>query len=95
MISMGDERLTFLYRHRRLVRQIDILHVARSSYPAALLYFTGSYAFNTTMRNMAKAQGYKLNQAGIYKAGRALSIAKEEDIFSIIKLDYVPPQLRS
>ncbi len=95
ILSVGDERLTFLYRHRRLVRQVDILHVSRSSYPAALLYFTGSYSFNTMMRNVAKMRGYKLNQSGIYKAGRPLPVTREEDIFDIIGLKYVPPHQRS
>ncbi len=99
-LSKGNERLTFLYRSpvSKLVRQFDILHVAYSSYYAALLYFTGSYSFNTMMRDTAKRRGYRLNQSGLYKIKGSklihIPVTSEEDIFKTLGMTYVAPHLR-
>jgi DNA polymerase beta len=42
-------------------RRIDIRFIPYDSYPAALLYFTGSKNMNTKMREIAKKKGYKLS----------------------------------
>jgi DNA polymerase/3'-5' exonuclease PolX len=94
----GKERLTFLYNSNGVVRQIDVLNIAYSTYYAALLYFTGSWEFNEAMRGRAKREGYKLNQRGLYRLTRGRLVlvptASEEEIFRIIGLLYVNPQGR-
>lgn len=48
-------------------RRIDIRYVDRESYPAALLYFTGSKTFNVFMRSEAIKKQYILNEYGLFK----------------------------
>lgn len=93
-ISLGEQRLTFLFCYDKLVRQIDILYLPYKAYYAALMYFTGSGAYNEWLRMTAKKAGYKLNQNGIYKGNKLIPVNSEEDIYKIIGVDYVQPRLR-
>lgn len=101
IIGIGNERLTFLYKSRlsERVRQIDILNIAYDSYYAALMYFTGSYSFNTIIRGEAKNKGYRLNQNGLFKVQkngklRLIPTKNEKEIFELIGHKYVPPHAR-
>jgi DNA polymerase/3'-5' exonuclease PolX len=77
--------------------RIDIRLVPLESYFTALTYFTGSYQLNTTMRSQAKKLGYKLNEYGLYKIsnGEQITITSEEELFTILKLDYLEPEQRN
>lgn len=77
--------------------RIDIRLVPLESYFTALVYFTGSYQLNTAMRIQAKKLGYKLNEYGLYKIsnGESITITSEEELFSILKLDYLEPEQRN
>ena len=46
------------------------------------------------MRGIAKKKGYKLNEWGLYKNNKSISIKNEKDIFKLLEMDYVPPQDR-
>ena len=82
------------------VRRIDIRYIARNSLGAAKLYFTGSGDFNKNMRSYANSLGYTINEYGIYKLkadktkGLKIKTRTEEDIFNVLKLDYVEPENR-
>eukprot|EP01061_Rhynchopus_euleeides_P001449 TRINITY_DN11025_c0_g1_i1.p1 TRINITY_DN11025_c0_g1~~TRINITY_DN11025_c0_g1_i1.p1 ORF type:complete len:370 (+),score=115.96 TRINITY_DN11025_c0_g1_i1:95-1204(+) len=56
-------------------RRIDIRWVPRDSYPTALLYFTGSSIFNTSMRTQALGKGFSLNEYGLYRVPKAPATA--------------------
>ncbi len=95
VIVAGPERVTILYKHK-LVRQIDILYVAYGSYFAALNYFTGGFIHNEKIRGIAKKMGYRLNQAGLYKLRpyTLIPIKSEEEIYKILGIPYIPPNMR-
>ena len=78
------------------VRRIDIRFVPFSSYPTALLYFTGSAELNKRMRKIAKNLGYKLSEYNIKKIDddSIVSVKSEKDVFDILHMDYLPPRLR-
>lgn len=78
------------------VRRIDIRFVPYSSYPTALLYFTGSAELNKRMRKLAKNLGYKLSEYNIEKISdkTIIPVKSEEDIFKILEMDYLEPRLR-
>lgn len=76
------------------VRRIDIRFVNYNSFHSALLYFTGSAELNKKMRQIAKDLGYKLSEYGLFKNEKKIEINSEEDIFKILKLEYLPPNLR-
>ncbi len=76
--------------------QCDVRAVTDEEYPFTLHNFTGSMAHNVKMRALAKEMGMKLNEYGLFKAGKKSSIkcATEKDIFRAFKMDYVEPELR-
>jgi len=74
--------------------QADLRVVDRSSYGAAMAYFTGSKAHNVRMRELAIAKGLKLNEYGLFKGSRRVAGAEEADIYRSLGLQYVPPALR-
>jgi len=82
-------------------RRIDIRLVPNNSYASSLLYFTGSGDFNKNMRTYALENKYTLNEYGIYKLksdnskGLKIKTNGEEDIFKVLKLDYVEPENRT
>ena len=76
--------------------QVDIRVVDEDSYGSALAYFTGSKAHNIRLREIASKAGLKINEYGIFreKDGRKLGGRSEEDIYHVLGLQYVPPELR-
>jgi DNA polymerase (family 10) len=76
--------------------QVDLRVVEEESFGAALAYFTGSKAHNIRLREMAVKAGLKINEYGIFreKDDKRLGGEKEEDIYRILGLPYIPPELR-
>jgi DNA polymerase (family 10) len=74
--------------------QIDLRAVEPAVYGAALQYFTGSKAHNVELRTIAQAQGYKLNEYGLFKGTRRVAGKTEEEIYAKLGLDWMPPELR-
>jgi DNA polymerase (family 10) len=73
---------------------VDLRVVKEIEFPAALHYFTGSKEHNTEIRAIAKKQGYKLNEYGLFKGEKAVKIADEPALFKKLGLDWIPPELR-
>ena len=78
------------------IRRVDIRLISVNSYFPALLYFTGSYEFNQDIRLIAKKQGYKLNEYGLYdiNTNEQIYTFSELDIFNILKIKYLSPNKR-
>lgn len=76
--------------------QADLRLVASDSRGAAMQYFTGSKAHNIALRDRAIGLGYKLNEYGLFTIADDARIAgeREEDIYSALGLDWIPPELR-
>ncbi|HYA31589.1 MAG TPA: DNA polymerase/3'-5' exonuclease PolX [Thermodesulfovibrionales bacterium] len=76
--------------------QVDLRVVEEESFGAALAYFTGSKAHNIRLREMAVRVGLKINEYGIFreKDDRRLGGEKEEDVYQLLNLPYIPPELR-
>jgi DNA polymerase (family 10) len=76
--------------------QVDLRVVEEDSFGAALQYFTGSKSHNIRLREMAMKLGLKINEYGIFreKDEKKLGGEKEEDIYRILGLPYIPPELR-
>ncbi|MDH4232519.1 MAG: DNA polymerase/3'-5' exonuclease PolX [Nitrospirota bacterium] len=76
--------------------QVDIRVVEADSFGAALAYFTGSKAHNIRLREIASKAGLKINEYGIFreKDNRKLGGREEEDIYKVLGLQFVPPELR-
>ena len=91
------------YPHRHL----DIIETTQKDYAFAILYFTGSGAFNVRFRKHALDKGYSLNEYTMkHKNGEQLNtqliknkikknwFETERDIFDFLDFPYVSPELR-
>ncbi|MDH7509060.1 MAG: DNA polymerase/3'-5' exonuclease PolX [Methanomassiliicoccales archaeon] len=76
--------------------QVDIRVVSVDSYGAALQYFTGSKEHNIELRRLAIEKGYKINEYGVFTkdTGEKIAGRSEEEVYGILGLDYIPPELR-
>ncbi|MBU2044755.1 MAG: DNA polymerase/3'-5' exonuclease PolX [Candidatus Omnitrophica bacterium] len=82
--------------------QVDLRVVDKKSFGSSLLYFTGSKSFNIALRGYVQKKGYKINEYGVFsvnvgahsRAPKPLAGKTEEGIFSLLKMSYIPPELR-
>jgi DNA polymerase (family 10) len=74
--------------------QLDCRVVEEKSFGAALLYFTGSKNFNIKLRQLAIKKGLKINEYGVFRGNRFVCGRTEEEIFKILRMAYVEPELR-
>ncbi|MBU0549208.1 MAG: DNA polymerase/3'-5' exonuclease PolX [Candidatus Omnitrophica bacterium] len=74
--------------------QVDCRVVPAKSFGAALLYFTGSKNFNIKLRRLAMRMGLKINEYAISSGNKYLAGRSEKDIFKILKMSYLAPELR-
>jgi len=83
-------------------RRVDFMYTSPEEFPFAILYFTGSKAFNTVMRGYALRLGLSLNEHGIYTKAKGEEkgekidkiFVDEESIFSSLYLKYKSPEQR-
>lgn len=82
-------------------RRLDFMYSPPNEYAFAILYFTGSKAFNVLMRSRALSLGYTLNEHGFHKMngkkkGEKLNILfhSEESIFKFLGMVYKTPRQR-
>lgn len=73
---------------------VDLRIVPEKSFGSALQYFTGSKEHNVALRRLAISKGYKLNEYGLFKNDVFKAGEKEEDIYTKLGLEYIPPELR-
>ncbi|MBK1855033.1 DNA polymerase/3'-5' exonuclease PolX [Verrucomicrobiaceae bacterium 5K15] len=78
--------------------QCDLRAVSNEQFPFALQYFSGSKEHNVALRSRALKHGWSLNEYGFTpkdKTSPAAPAVKEEaDIYRILELDRIPPELR-
>lgn len=74
--------------------QVDLRVLAPESYGAGLYYFTGSKAHNVALRTIARQQGLKLNEYGVWRGTRRIAGRTEEEVVRALGLPLIPPELR-
>lgn len=74
--------------------QVDCRVVAKKSFGAASLYFTGSKNFNIKLRSIAAKMGFKINEYGLFSQDKYLAGRTEKEIFKLLNMCYIPPELR-
>lgn len=76
--------------------RVDLRVVEEGSYGSALVYFTGSKDHNIRLQKLAGKAGMEINEYGVFRAedGTKLGGRDEKDIYDILGLQYVPPELR-
>ncbi len=91
VVSRGDTRATVILR---CGLQVDLRRVAQQSYGAALHYFTGSRAHSIAMRALARRQGLKINEYGVFRGRKRVAGETEASVFHSVGLPWIPPELR-
>ena len=74
--------------------QVDLRSVPTESFGAALQYFTGSKEHNVVVRGMAKQQGLRVNEWGVYRDEESIAGSTEEEVYATLDLPEFPPELR-
>jgi len=92
VLAKGETKSSVITRDSNI--QVDLRVVEKNSFGSALFYFTGSKQFNIKMRQLAIKKGYKINEYGVFKGEKSLAGKTEEDIFSLMKMAYIAPELR-
>ena len=75
---------------------VDLRVVEPMSFGAALQYFTGSKAHNIRLRELAIKKNLKINEYGVFdsKTDQRITGKEEEEIYRILDLSFIPPELR-
>ncbi len=93
VLAHGENKVSFLLTNNL---QVDVRLLEKNSFGAALLYFTGSKEHNVVLRGRANDMGWTLNEYALttLKGGKVVAAKTEEEIYSKLKLKYIPPELR-
>ena len=101
ILSEGDTKSFVIAKlpYYQTARRVDFMYTPPEEFPFAILYFTGSKEFNTSMRAYALKLGVSLNEHGLSKkAGKKkdeeklkVDVQSEEDIFKKLHLKYMEP----
>lgn len=74
--------------------QVDLRAVGETEFPFALHHFTGSKEHNTKLRGRAKSLGLRMSEWGIFRGEERLPANDETEVFGLLGLPYIPPELR-
>ncbi len=93
ILARGENKVSFRLDSGM---QVDVRLLEKESFGAALLYFTGSKEHNVALRGRANKMGLTLNEYALatLKGERRVAGKTEEEIYTKLKLDYIPPELR-
>jgi DNA polymerase (family 10) len=93
LLAKGQNKVSFTLRNNL---QVDVRLLPRSSYGAALQYFTGSKMHNVALRQRAIKRGMTLSEYALLRLedNAIVAAATEQEIYAALELDYIPPELR-
>src|SRR5438270_8564111 len=93
VIAKGGNKVSFRLRSGM---QVDVRTLAPDSFGAAMQYFTGSKSHNVALRQRALKMGFTLSEYSLARLEDNTPVAgrTEEEIYTKLKLDYIPPELR-
>jgi DNA polymerase (family X) len=91
VVMQGDTRATVIHDPGI---QIDLRVVEPESYGAALQYFTGSKDHNIHLRTLARDQGLKINEYGVFRGETRIAGATEAEVYDSLGLQWMPPEIR-
>ncbi len=93
LIAKGQNKVSFTLRNNL---QVDVRLLPRTSYGAALQYFTGSKMHNVALRQRAIKRGLTLSEYALLRLEDNVIVASasETDIYKALDMEYIPPELR-
>lgn len=97
VIARGDTKMSVRLDTQL---QVDMRVVPAESFGAALQYFTGSKDHNVVVRGLAKKQGLRVNEWGVFRVDENDEQAErvagetEQEVYAELGLPLFPPELR-
>lgn len=94
VLAKGETKASILIKERN--KQVDLRVIQEKEWGAALLYLTGSKEHNVYLRGLAKEQGLKISEYGVFdaKTNKWLAGKSEEEIYRLFGFQFIPPELR-
>jgi len=94
VLAKGKTKSSVVVEHRE--RQVDLRLIEEDYWGAALLYFTGSKEHNIQLRKIAKEEGYKISEYGMFTVNEDKKVAgsTEEEIYDKLDMQWIPPEMR-
>lgn len=74
--------------------EIDLSVCSKDSFGSTLIFFTGSKKHVRHLEEIAFKKGLELKEEGLFKNKKKIAGRTEEEIYSFLGLDYIPPELR-
>jgi len=91
VVSYGPTRATVIL-HNGL--QVDLRALRLERYGSLLQYFTGSKDHNVALRTLALKKGLSLSEYGFKHGEQEVLCPAEEDVYQVLDLAWIPPELR-
>lgn len=91
VLSHGPTRASVVL-HNGL--QVDLRSLEPERYGSLLQYFTGSKDHNVALRALAQKQGLSLSEYGFKRGDEEILCRQEEEVYAILNLPWIPPELR-
>jgi len=91
VLAKGETKSSVVFRNEF---HVDLRVLPQDCYGAALMYFTGSKAHNVEIRKLGQQKGLKISEYGAFRGDERVAGVTEEEIYSLIGLSYIPPELR-
>ncbi len=94
VISKGTTRSSIMLKENNT--HVDLRVVKKSSYAAAMQYFTGSKEHSIELRKWAIKKNYKLSEYGLFKKkdDKKVPCTSEKTLYNKLGMQYIPPELR-
>jgi DNA polymerase (family 10) len=91
IVSHGPTRATVILQNGL---QVDLRALRPERYGSLLQYFTGSKDHNVALRTLALKKGLSLSEYGFKRGEQEVLCSAEEDVYQVLNLPWIPPELR-
>ncbi len=94
VIGQGESKASVRLFDRDGDLQVDLRVLPDEDFATALHHFTGSKAHHIRLRSLAQDRGLKISEWGVHRGEEKLKIVTEDDIYALLDMQPVPPELR-
>ncbi len=94
VIAQGESKASVRLYDKDGDLQVDLRVLPDEDFATALHHFTGSKAHHIRLRSLAIDRGLKISEWGVHRGEEKLKIITEDDIYALLDMQPVPPELR-
>jgi DNA polymerase (family 10) len=93
-VPVNDERGIIQAQPNRKRPPVWLHMVEKRDFPLAMFFTTGSKEHVERMQQRARKMQYTLNDTGMFSKDERIEIQDEKDIYRVLGLPYIPPEIR-